>query len=279
MKKEDRFQFDKFKKKVEHELYQEYSSFAGFLAVLVRTLSPLSYKKLAHNNWMEGFRYFFHILLFSFVLFIILTIPHLVGFYDQLRAETDNLNNFSLAPQLDVNQVIEFEDFGIVVANDKNYDGELLLITSNSISWPDKKCLLIEPICMFYEDPEILDFSRAKEIVEDRDKFTKVAFGFILLMLPGIFIALFAYLFIKYLVMLLIFFVLGYIWSTAIRLEIHVRQIVLIAIYSLSLSIVVQTVFGFYYDTYYIPYILSFVLFLIATYLVADKPFHHFKSH
>jgi hypothetical protein len=278
-KKHERFEFDKIKRKVKHDLHDEYTSFAGFLGVLVRTLNPLSYKKLTHGGWGEGFRYFSHLLLLSFVLFSLFTVPHLVGFYDQLRSETEHLNNFTLAPQLDVDQIIEFEDFGLVVANDKKYDGELLLITQDSLYWPDKRCLFVEPTCLFYDEPEVLDFSHANEIVEDRDKFTNVAFGFIMLMLPGIFVMLYFYFFVKYLIFVLIFFLLGYVWCLLLRMEIHTRQLFLHAIYALSITMVVQTVFGFYYETYYIPHIGSFVIFLIATYIVADKPFHHFKGH
>jgi hypothetical protein len=278
-KKHERFEFEKIKKKAKEEFHHDYNSIVGFLGLLIRTLSPLSYKKLCHGDYGEGFRYFFHVLVFSFLLFSIFTVPQLVGFYDQLRSETEHLNNFSLTPQLDVDQVISFDDFGIVVANDKTYDGELLLITQDSLSWPDERCLFVEPSCFLYNDPDELDFSRANELVEDREKFAQVAFAFVLLMLPGIFVLLFAYFLVKYLIFVFLFFLVGYVWCLVLRMEIHIRQLILNAIYALSITMIVQTVFGFYYQTYYIPHIGSFVIFLIGTYIVADKPFHHFKGH
>ncbi len=278
-KRHERFAFENIKQKVKDELHLEYRSFAGFLGILIRTVNPLSYKKLCHGNFSDGFRYLFHIIFFAFILFIFFTIPHLVSFYDQLRLETEHLNNFSLAPQLDVNQIIAFDDFNIVVANQKKYDGERLLITQNSISWPDIRCLFIDPTCFFYDNPTVLDFSKARHLVEDREKFAKITFSVVLLLLPGILIVLFAYIFIKFLLIVLILFFIGYLWCMILRMEIRIRQLFLNAVYALSITIIVQTVFGFYYETYYIPHLGSFVLFLLATYLVAEKPFHHFKGH
>ncbi len=110
--------FDEIKKKVKEEAHKEYTTFVGFMGVVIRTFNPLSYKKLCMASTGQGFRYYFHILVLSFLLFILFTIPYLFNFYDELREETNHLNNFTLAPQMDINQVIAFEDFGIVVAQE-----------------------------------------------------------------------------------------------------------------------------------------------------------------
>lgn len=269
--------FDDAKKELKEEMHKEYVTFIGFLGLLIRTVNPLSYKKITGAGTFQGIRFYFHLLCFSFMLFIFITIPYLFSFYDEIRAETNNLNNFTLAPQMDVNQMIEFDDFGIVIANQKAYDGETVLITQQSLTWKNSLCLISSIACLFDNEPHQVDFSRAKELVDDRDKFTNVVFFFILLMLPGIFIVLFFFLAIKFILAILLFFLIGVIYTTAIRYEIHGRQLFLVAIYSLTPTIVVQTMFGLYYETYYIPYILSFVLFVLCTYLVAEKPFHHFK--
>lgn len=278
MKKEE-IDFDFLKEQAKKELEKEYTSFAGFLGVLVRTANPLSYKKLSHGSYKDGLRYFFHLLLLSYILFFLLTIPHLLGFYSEFRSATTQLNNFTLVPQLEVNQILSFDSFDLIIANEKEYDGEALLITQKSVSWPNTWCLLFKPACFFYEDdPEVFDSSRAQDMVDDGDALTKWVFGLLLLLLPGILIATFIYLIIKYVLMILVFFVLGYIWAFLLRMEIHLRQLFLIALYSLSLSIVVETVLSAFYDTYSVPYLLSFVLFLLSTYITAEKPFHHRKG-
>lgn len=269
--------FDDIKKKVKEEAHKEYNTFIGFLGILIRTVNPLSYKKLCTASTIEGFRFYFHILVFSFFLFALFTVPYMISFYDELQSESNNLNNFSLAPQLDVNQVIEFEDFGIVVANQKPYDGETILITQQSVSWKNGLCLMSSIICLWDNEPHQLDFSRAHLFVEDRERFAFLVFGFILLMLPGIFILLFFYLLVKFFLVILLYMLIGIVYTTLIRYEVHARQLFLVAVYSLTITIVVEIVFGFYYNTYYIPYVLSFILFVVCTYLVSEKPFHHFK--
>ncbi len=269
--------YEESKKKFKEEMHHEYNSIVGFFGVLIRTINPLSYKKLCTAGTIDGFRFYIHLLLFSFILFILVTIPYLFSFYDEIRTETNNLNTFTLAPQLDVNQSIEFEDFGIVVANKKSYDRELLLITQQSIYLKNNICLFSDIACIWLNEPKQFDFSNAQELVEDRDKFTYIIFTCILLLLPGIFILLFLFLFVKFLLVIGVFFLIGFIYTTAIRYEIHLRQLFLIALYSLTLTIFVETVFGIYFETYYIPYAASFVLFVLSTYLVAEKPFHHFK--
>ncbi len=278
MKKEE-IDFAFLKEQAKKELEKEYTSFAGFIGLLVRTVNPLSYKKLSQGSYKDGMRYFFHLLLFSYILFFLITIPHFFGFYTEFRAATTQLNNFTLVPRLEVNQLLSFDSFDLIIANEKEYDGEALLITQKSISWQNTWCLLFKPACFFYEDdPEVFDSTRAQNIVEDSDALTKMIFGLLLLLLPGILIAAFVYLIIKYVFMILVFFVLGYIWAFMLRMEIHLRQLLLIALYSLSLSIIVETVLSIYYDTYSVPYLLSFVLFLLSTYITAEKPFHHRKG-
>lgn len=267
------------RKKFREEMHKEYNTLIGFLGVLIRTVNPLSYKKLCTASFGNGIRFYIHIILFSFILFIILTVPYMFRFYNEIRAETNNLNSFSLAPQLDVNQTIEFEDFGIVVANQKAYDDEFLLITQQSLYLKNKLCLFSKLICLVENEPQQIDFSEAQHLVEDRDKFTNVIFFFILLMLPGIFIILLFYLLIKFSLIIFLYFCIGYLYTLLIRYEIHARQLFLVAVYSLSITIFVETIFGIYYNTYYIPYILSFILLIISNYLVAEKPFHHFKHH
>lgn len=269
--------YDEAKKKFKEGIHKEYDSLVGFFGVAIRTVNPLSYKKLCTASAWQGFRFYIHLLLFSFVLFFLVTIPYLISFYDEIRAETNNLNNFTLAPQLDVNQSISFEDFGIVVTNQKPYDGEFLLITQQSIYLKNSICLFSDIACIWLKEPKQFDFSNAQKLVEDRDKFTNVVFTFILLMLPGILILLFLFLFVKFLLVIWLYFLIGFIYTTAIRYEIHLRQLWLISVYSLTLTIIVETIFGMYFETYYIPYIASFALFVVSTFLVAEKPFHHFK--
>lgn len=269
--------FDEIKKKVKEEAHKEYTTFVGFIGVVIRTFNPLSYKKLCMASSSQGLRYYFHILILAFLLFILFTIPYMFNFYDELREETNHLNNFTLAPQMDINQIIAFEDFGIVVANEKSYDGESLLLTQQSVYWKNNLCLASRIACLFDNDPHQLDFSQAHLLVEDRDKFTNLAFTFILLMLPGIFILLFLYLIVKYFVVVLLFFMFGFIYTTAIRYEVHTRQLFLVAIFSMTPTIITETMFGFYYETYYVPYIVSLLLFMVSTYMVSEKPFHHFK--
>lgn len=276
-KKEKTEIFENAKKELKEEMHKEYSTIIGFLGLLIRTVNPLSYKKITSAGIFQGVKFYFHLLCFSFLMLILITIPYLFNFYDEIRLETNNLNNFTLAPQMDVNQMIEFDDFGIVIANQKTYDGETILITQQSLTWKNSICLMSSIACVFENEPHQVDFSQAKELVDDRDKFTKVVFFFILLMLPGIFMVLFFFLGIKYIFAILLFFIVGVIYTTAIRYEIHARQLFLIAIYALTPTILVETAFGLYYETYYIPYIISFILFVICTYLVAEKPFHHFK--
>ncbi len=269
--------FEDAKKELKEQMHKEYVTFVGFLGLLIRTVNPLSYKKITNTGVIQGLRFYFHLLCFSFFLFIIITIPYMFTFYDELRAEANNLNNFTLAPQMEVNQMIEFDNFGVVIANQKAYDGETILITQQSLTWKNSLCLISSIACLFDNEPHQVDFSHAHELVDDRDKFTQVIFFFILLMLPGIFILLFFFLAIKFMLAIFLFFVIGFIYTMAIRYEIHGRQLFLIATYSLAPTIIVQTAFGLYYETYYIPYLLSFVLFVICVYLVAEKPFHHFK--
>lgn len=278
MKKEE-IDFDFLKEQAKKELEKEYTSFAGFLGVLVRTVNPLSYKKLSHGTYKDGIRYFFHLLLLSYVLFFLLTLPHLVNFYSEFQSATTQFRNLSIVPKLEVEQVLSFKSFDLALANEKEYEGEALLITQKSVSWPNTWCLLFKPACFFYEDePEVFDASIAQNIVDDGDALTKFIFGLLLLLLPGILIVHFLMLMVKYALMILVFFALGYVWTFLLRMEIHARPLLLIALYSLSFSIVVETVFGFYYDTYSVPYLLSFVLFLVSTYITAEKPFHHRKG-
>ena len=268
---------EKIKKEIKEEAHKEYATFIGFLGVLIRTVNPRSYKKLTSATVKEGLRFYLHVLFFSFLLFILLTIPYLFSFYDKIRSEANNLETFTLAPQLSVNQVIVFEDFNVVVANNKTYDGENLLVTQQTLYWKNALCVFSSLGCLLNNDPHSLDFSSAHTLVEDREKFTHLSFGILLLMLPGILLLLFLYHLFKFFLIILLFFVIGLVYTTAIRYEIHARQLFLIALYSLTLTIVVETVFSIYYNTYYIPYILSFILFVLTTYLVAEKPFHHFK--
>src|SRR3989338_382050 len=63
--------FDEIKKKVKEEAHKEYSTFVGFMGVVIRTFNPLSYKKLCMASSGQGLRYYFHILALSFLLFLI----------------------------------------------------------------------------------------------------------------------------------------------------------------------------------------------------------------
>lgn len=268
---------EKLKKEIKEEAHKEYSTFIGFLGVLFRTVNPRSYKKLTSTSVKQGLRFYFHVLFFSFLLFILLTIPYLFSFYEKIRTEANNLETFTLTPQLSVNQVIVFKDFNIVVANNKTYDSENLLVTQQSIYWKNGLCIFSSLACLLNNDPHSIDFSGAHALAEDRDKFTNLSFGLIILMLPGILLLLFLYHFVKFFLIIIIFFCIGLIYTTAIRYEIHAQKLFLIALYSLTLTTVVETVFSIYYNTYYISYIFSFILFVLTTYIVAEKPFHHFK--
>lgn len=249
----------------------KYNRFITFFMTILKSLNPGSYKDFIHRKARFATLYLCNLIIFAMILFFIVLIPFLLKMPAFLNTELVKIDNLEISPSVEITNDITLKHPHIAVAENKTYDGEFLLITETEVSRKNTMCLLSKIWCYFDNEPITYTAEGAREFLDNEKKLGTSIFAIVLLMLPGILIALFFYYLIKYVIIIVAFSVLMHALSVALKFNLNWKKVLIIGIHSATIMVLLDVVLGFFLPLAIIPLLLYILFFALTIWFVGES--------
>ena len=249
----------------------KYNMILNFFMTILKSLNPVSYKIFIHRKARNAGFYLANLIVFSMILFFIVSVPFLLKTPVVLNNELPKVHDLGIAPTVNITDTIIFKNPRITLAQDEEYDGELLLITESEVSRRNTLCLLSKTWCFFNNDPVVYDSNNAREFLDNEKKLGTTIFVTLLLMLPGILIALFLYYLIKFALIIIVVSFFAHALCTALKYNLSWKKVLIIGIHSATIMVLLDVVVGFFIPLTIIPLLLYIIFFTLSVWFVGES--------
>jgi len=241
-----------------------------FLKTLIQSFNPESYHDLSNRPLGSAVKYLFGILVVSSLIFAVLITINLVSIHSNLNKELTKLDSLKVICELREPIIIDKHD--IVIANEKNYTDENLLITSREISRKPLLCAILSPTCIFKNEPIKTNYRNLGKNPDDLGNFLFIIF---ILMFPGLLLLYLLYSLIKTLIIIFIMSLIAYSIIKAVKLKMKFRQILLCALYSSTIVLLAEPFNIILWNLYYIHIIIFIIIFIISVLLISERKYRY----
>lgn len=229
-----------------------------FLKNVLLSFYPDAYPRFSEKRLLQGFGYLFWCGLLSSAIFAVIflfMIPSMISSVDKTSSSIDEL---SIDVNLTVSDPISLYKGNIVIADDSNYTGEAILVTSNSLYLMKPICFSVGPLC-FFDSYEQFDWEKFRKPLEHSDSLKKYWFFFALLVLPGLVILYFLISFIYSVIITLVLGFIAFIVSNLFNHKISLSQSLVVMIYALTIFLLAFPFYLLVHNLYYLHLILPVI--------------------
>lgn len=248
----------------------KYSRFVSFLITVIKSMNPGLYRKLSMRTVKKATMYLINLIIFSMIIFMVVLIPFMMKLPMVLNEELVKIQDLKMSSSVDIVDTIKLNTPRITIGDNETYDGELLFATEHDVKRRNTMCMLSRIWCYFDNDPVVYDASTAKDFFDNEKKLGTSVFAIIILMLPGILIALFAFYLIKFALIIAILSLLMHALCLGLKYNIPWKKIIVIGIHSSTVMILLDVVLGFFIPINIIPLLLYILLFSVAIWFVGE---------
>ncbi len=253
------------------EVEKRHEGFVYFIYLIAKTFNPFNYRDLSKVSFVKVWRYFMLLMLMCFIVMIIISIPAFVLMPGKLNSELVKLSSFTITPDLNVSENIEFGSLNLVVANDKEYEMENVLITKDTFYLKNVGCLLSTPACLFMRKPIEINAENAPELVNNKRNMSLWMSFLIMLMLPGILIVMFIYYLLRYFILVFLSSIIVYIISQLLKHDLNYKEVYIMGVFAATVMAILEIIPMVYINVTFIPLFFYFVLFIGSVLLMGHK--------
>ena len=236
-------------------------SFKEFLTTIFKSFSPNSCKYLAREKKLaDAFIYFFGVLFLTLLITTVLFTPKILNYPKLVDEKISKFNNLTITFNGEMNAPLTLSTNPLIVVDTKksNLTNEVILVSQDKtyFKW------------LFIKKESNMSYTN---LLDSPEKIKKLVVTLTILMAPVLWFALYIFIAIKYL-----FIILMAILIVSILLKIFKRQMKFInlmkaGLYSSTLMILLELVSLPFIKLSYIPLLIFAVLFAAAAWLVSEK--------
>jgi hypothetical protein len=241
----------------------------SFIKTIVHTLSPNKYDNLVTRTWRQAFDYLFSITFFLVFILFLLSIYKLAGFQSQFGEVIGKFDKLEMDVDFELAEPIQFGRF--VMDNERNYSDEKVLITQDGIVSKSIPCLLLDPVCVFEDRPELKDSESLKDIRGYGNELGSTLALMLVLMLPGLLLFFLLYYTLKYLIVITLAFCIAFIVTRIARYEISPKQLYLAGLYSATVMILLEIISFYFMAFFWVPVLAYLIMYTVSIMMVGDR--------
>ena len=241
-----------------------------YFKLILKSLNPNKYKEMAKIPFFNLVKYFFFIILLSLLVSVIILVPMITQYKDNLSSELEGVEQFQINVESSINEPITvLKKPKIVVDFQKeNMTNEWILVNENSVSYNK----------YFFFGKEKAFFGDYQSVQEDESVslYSKV----VIFLLPSVlFWILFIFL-IKYAVLISIFSLLGWMFFMSGRNKMTFRNSLKAAIFTATPMIIIDLALWPIAVMYLVPILIYIFFFAMGLMMVAERKGkkHHHKG-
>ena len=223
-----------------------------FLESAFSAANPKNYEDFVGKKIKDVFKHFFLLLLFAILLFLVLNIPKVVLFPSNFQKELNKFDVFNITVNATTKETAHFWLFSIDTENNTEPETEGIMFSKNY--------LMIKYLPYLPAQKE--NISLYKNVLTSSSVYRNKVLLLLILLSPSILIAIYIYYAIKFLLIILISTILGFVISRIIRHEITFSVVFKIAIFS-SLFLMTELILRVFISNIWIQQLIPFALFLI----------------
>lgn len=251
-----------------------YKNMLKFFGTIIQTLTPGSYYRLARMHARRGWHYYFQLVCFSFFIMLLLAIPALIQLPDKFAFEATKIATLTIIPVVEVDETLSFNHDRILIANEKPYEGEMLLITKNAIYIQKFVCFLSKVGCLFTDKPTSVDAQNARAFVDNKQQLSTLLFVGFLVILPGVLLFYYLFLLLKYALIIVIVAFMGFIVCVFLKNHLRWKEILLTSIYASTLFVLPEIALSPYLRLYHLPFV-AYIAMMVACIIFLGEKHHH----
>jgi hypothetical protein len=245
-----------------------------FFKNLVRSLYPPSYKELALKTMKAAFSYLFWIILFSYALMLIGAIPVAYNLKSGISDALSSFDSIVVNATAEMNKEFYIPQLGAGIDTREgiNTTAEKLLVTAEDIKLQKWYCSII-PVCGLVREPyNSISLQTLADPLNHKETFTALIIGLLLFLLPSILATILVFVLIKYLLVSVLFWMFGLLFTKLINRKIRSARVYKAAIFSLTPMIMLETVnIPYGRDFFYLPVLVSLLLFFIGLLFASER--------
>jgi hypothetical protein len=254
------------------------SAIGRFFKTLFQTFVPDNYHALCEKPFKEAGIYFLHIVLLSFGIIILLLLLNIASLRMAFQKEFDKVENLNVSVDFKLKAPIVFEKQGIVIANQKAYDEENLLITDYGIVRRPIACSFFAPACWFSKDTIKVNSTSYGDLAENKDRFAAMLISIILVALPVLIVAYLLFYAIKLLLLIVVATALGFALARLFGFMVSIRKALLVALFSSTIYAVLEPFDLVMWNLYYVHVVIFLGFYSVAMLIVAGKK-HRYEEN
>ncbi|MCP3684145.1 MAG: DUF1189 domain-containing protein [bacterium] len=247
---------------------------AKFISTFLHSLYPLKYKQLSNRGIKDAFAYFFIMLFVFSIIALLISLPALFTLGSHLNAQLSKFETLSIDVDIETKEPVVFDRLGVVVdsTGQTEYEGNKILITKEELIGKPVLCLLYKPMCLISGEEIRAPTSQWENVLENQDSSTRLVQSLMIVALPALFVVLYCFFALKYLILMLLFSIIGFVITRILLFETHFVRIFKIALYSTTIMALIEIInLSFGYKLYGAPLILFAIVFIIGLFMIIHK--------
>lgn len=240
-----------------------------FFRTLLAALNPRSYHVLSQRPLLQTLRYFPGVLVFGIAVMLLLAIPNIMNLPPYIQSQFNSFSSLSI----DVTQEMN----GPFVLTQTT---PLLTIDTTGSTDPTDSRVLITGDTVTYHilpftDPVSVPLGEG-DLLINSGNIANLAWGVLLLLLPGLLLVLFVLLAIKYFLLAIAAAFLGFILTGIIRFQIRFSQLLNVGLYATTIAIIIELLTKpFLVSSFYLHYVFFAIYFILGMIGAGDfEPTH-----
>ena len=232
----------------------------NFLRVLLKSANPWQLRHLSHRHRKDNLKFLLLLVLISFVLMCIVTLPKIIGLPDYLSGK------FSSFEKFEVNLTTEMKE-PIVFTESKP---EIIVDTTGTYTNLSKERLLITKDRIFYRflfKEGSIKTGEYKDLLGKKDELSNLATIMVILAMPSVLLISYVLYVIKYFLISLLFSFIAFFTLKLIRYKLKFKDVYTMSIYALFYYVLLDVLFipfnvGVYLS--YLPLLLYIICFIFG---------------
>ncbi len=215
-----------------------------FAITAFESLNPFSYSHLKHRNFMEATSYLFSLV---FICMFILSLSYLPVFYNldgKIESELEKMERLGISYDISAEKPIDVSLFGIQGLHIGNENADSMVsVSGEGILSKSVFCFAFSPFCRISSGSSISS-EDMKDLSEKKKEVSEFLRNIMILSLPGIFFTILIFYSLKFLILAVLFSLLGLLISKVFRFELNLYSSFAVSCYSMTALVVPRMLAG-----------------------------------
>lgn len=218
----------------------------GFWKEVLKALHPKSYSELSTRSIRKGIGYLLSVLLASFIIMAIISLPKITLLPDQIEGELEKFEVFNISIDTEMSSPIKFTESDPQIVIDT---------TGNTTVMGDEKLLITEDYIYYrpYARAKAYNISEFKDITEKKKEISRMLTFLAIILIPTILITSYILFLVKYIITIIAASLLLFVAARIAKENLGILKSLNTALYAATPMILLEVIFIPFNSRHLIP--------------------------